>query len=109
MWMKRNHQHFIPLVGKNRDNKIPADSQSLFKIAVSISYMSPLRCTINRSMTNAYRWMIRSRIFPELVEELNMPIEDYSGMMVQHRNGIPNSPALGCGETHRITAKPPLH
>lgn len=59
---------------KDRDNQIPADPQSFFKIAVSASYMM-LWLSPNWSMTTACLWMIRSQItFRNLWEGLKMPI-----------------------------------
>lgn len=75
---------------KNRENKIPADPHSLFKIAsisklynaVAIAKLvSDKRLSLDKTLAD---------YFPELVGRIENADEITLRMMVQHRSGIPN-------------------
>ncbi len=75
---------------KNRENQIPADPQSLFKIAsISKLYVAvaitKLVCDKRLSLDNTL-----ADYFPELVGRIENAEKINLRMMVQHRSGIPN-------------------
>jgi D-alanyl-D-alanine carboxypeptidase len=75
---------------KNRENKIPADPQSLFKIA-SISKLYVAVATAK--LVKANRLSLDKTLadyFPELVGRIENAESITLKMMVQHRSGIPN-------------------
>jgi D-alanyl-D-alanine carboxypeptidase len=75
---------------KNRENKMPADPKSLFKIA-SISKLY-VAVAITK-LVHEKRLSLDETLahhFPELVGEINYTDRITLRMMVQHRSGIPN-------------------
>ena len=75
---------------KDRDNKIPADPQSLFKIA-SISKLYVAVATAK--LVNDKRLSLDKTLadyFPELVGRIENAEKITLRLMVQHRSGIPN-------------------
>jgi len=75
---------------KDRDNKIPADPQSLFKIA-SISKLYVAVATTK--LVNDQRLSLDDTLadhFPELVGRIENAEKITLRLMVQHRSGIPN-------------------
>ncbi len=75
---------------KDRDNKIPADPQSLFKIA-SISKLYVAVATVK--LVNDQRLSLDDTLadhFPELVGRIENAEKITLRLMVQHRSGIPN-------------------
>ncbi len=75
---------------KDRDNKIPADPQSLFKIA-SISKLYVAVATTK--LVNDQRLSLDDTLadhFPELVGRIENAETITLRLMVQHRSGIPN-------------------
>ena len=75
---------------KDRDNKIPADPQSLFKIA-SIDKLYVAVATTK--LVNDQRLSLDDTLadhFPELVGRIEYADQITVRMMVQHRSGIPN-------------------
>ena len=75
---------------KNRENKIPADPHSLFKIA-SISKL--YNAVVIAKMVNDGRLSLDKTLadyFPELIGRIENADKITLRMMVQHRSGIPN-------------------
>ena len=75
---------------KNRENKIPADPQALFKIAsISKLYVA----VAVAKLANSKRLSLDNTLasyFPELLGRIEHADEITLKMMVQHRSGIPN-------------------
>ena len=75
---------------KNRENKIPTNSQSLFKIgSISKLYVAAAIA----KLVNAQRLFLNTTLanyFPELVGRIENTETITLEMMVQHRSGIPN-------------------
>ena len=75
---------------KDRDNKIPADPQSLFKIASISKLYVAVATTI---LVNDQRLSLDDTLadhFPELVGRIENAEKITLRLMVQHRSGIPN-------------------
>ncbi len=75
---------------KNRKNKIPADPQSLFKIAsISKLYVAvAITKLVNDQQISLDKTL--AHYFPELVGKIEYAEKITIKMMVQHRSGIPN-------------------
>ena len=75
---------------KNRENKIPADPHSLFKIASVSKLYTAVAIT---KLVNDGRLSLDNTLadyFPELVDRIEYSDKITVRMMVQHRSGIPN-------------------
>lgn len=75
---------------KNRENKIPADPQSLFKIAsISKLYVAVAMTKLVHDKRLSLDETLAD-YFPELVERIEHAEKITLRLMVQHRSGIPN-------------------
>lgn len=87
---KDNNPEFFTSGYKNRENKVPADPNSLFKIASVSKLYTAL--AITRLINDGYLSLDKtlSDYFPELVGRIENAKNITVKMMVQHRSGIPN-------------------
>ncbi len=75
---------------KNRENKIPVDTQSLFKIAsISKLYITAatVKLIVNQSLSLD---QTLAELMPELKDRIENADEISLRMLLQHRSGIPN-------------------
>jgi CubicO group peptidase (beta-lactamase class C family) len=87
---KDNKPEFFTSGYKNRENKVPADPNSLFKIASVSKLYTALAVT---KLVNNGRLSLDKTLadyFPELVGRIENAETITLRMMVQHRSGIPN-------------------
>ncbi len=75
---------------KNRENKIPADPHSLFKIASISKLYDAVAITKLVSSKRLSLDKTLSHYFPELIGRIENSDKITLRMMVQHRSGIPN-------------------
>lgn len=87
---KDNKPEFFTSGYKNRENKVPAEPNSLFKIASVSKLYTALAVT---KLVNNGRLSLDKTLadyFPELVGQIENAEKITVRMMVQHRSGIPN-------------------
>lgn len=87
---KDNKQKFYTSGYKNRENKVPADPKSLFKIASVSKLYTALAVTklVNNGKVSLDKTL--ASYFPELVGRIENSDRITVRMMIQHRSGIPN-------------------
>jgi CubicO group peptidase (beta-lactamase class C family) len=87
---KDNKQEFFTSGYKNRENKTPADPNSLFKIASVSKLYTALAITKLVSSERLSLDKTLANYFPELIGRIENAEKITLRMMVQHRSGIPN-------------------
>ncbi|WP_047416082.1 serine hydrolase [Cellulophaga sp. Hel_I_12] len=87
---KGNTPEFFTSGYKNRENKVPADPKSLFKIASVSKLYTALAITKLAHNEQLSLDKTLADYFPELVGRIENTDKITVRMMVQHRSGIPN-------------------